>query len=432
MLNSKQVFNFLANLKVALFLLLIIAVFSSIGSFIEQNKDVAYYQNFYNTSILGIPAWKLIVTFGFDNIYNTAWFLSFLVLLGLSLICCTILQQFPTLKFSRRYYFYKSSKQFNKLFLKLKSNRFFKSHLSYLLLTKQYSLFYQYRSIYAYKGLISRVGPIIVHLSLICILFGSTLGAIKGFNSQELVPKTELFHIQNIIKNGLLAEVSQKTFRINDFWSTYTNNGEIKQFYSDISVLNSSGSEIKRKTISVNNPLLLKDLVIYQTDWGISGIRLVLKQKQEAKVHFQLPVLKTTDASQKFWVSSLINPDSKSKGVVIVLKNNRGQFSLFNPRGEFIRIINVGETFSMEGDKIFNFVDIISSTGIQIKSDPGVKVIYFGFFFLIISSLISYLAFSEFWVLDIPREILLGAKTNRSKVLLNIEFLKIKQSFLNF
>ena len=429
----KQVLNFLANLKVALLLLLIIAIFSSIGSIIEQNKEIEFYQQFYSTIMLGIPIWQFILVFGLDNLYSTWWFLSLIFLLGLSLICCTIFQQFPTLKFSRRYYFYKSAKQFNKLFLNLKASRFFKSHLSYLLLTKQYSLFYQYQSIYAYKGLISRIGPIIVHLSLICILMGSTLSAVQGFNSQEVVPKTELFHIQNIIKTGILSRVSQKAFRVNDFWSTYTNTGKVKQFYSDISVLNSSGVEIKRKTISVNNPLLLNDLVIYQTDWGISGIRLGLKHNQAVKVQttFQLPVLKTTDPSQKIWVSSLINPKSESKGIIIVLNNNRGQLMLFNLRGEFLKMINLGETFSIENEKVFNFLDTISSTGIQIKSDPGIELIYFGFFFLIISSLISYLAFSEFWVLSDPQQIFLGAKTNRSKVLLNIEFLKIKQSFLN-
>ena len=429
----KQLFNLLANLKVALILLLIIAIFSSLGSIIEQNREIEFYQQFYSSTILGVPIWKLILVLGFDNLYSTGWFLSLIFLLGLSLICCTIFQQFPTLKFSRRYYFYKSSKQFNKLFLKLKATRFFRSHLSYLLLTRQYSLFYQYRSIYAYKGLISRIGPIIVHLSLICVLIGSTLSAVQGFNAQEVIPKTELFHIQNIIKNGVLSRVSQKTFRINDFWSTYTNKGKVKQFYSDISILNNSGLEIKRKTISVNNPLLLDDIVIYQTDWGISGIRLGLKQNHasQTQTNFQLPVLKTNDPSQKIWVSSLITPESKVKGIIMILKNNRGQLMLFNLQGEFLKMVNLGETFSLENKKIFNFLDTISSTGIQIKSDPGIELIYFGFFFLIISSCISYLAFSEFWVLAVPQDILLGAKTNRSKFLLNIEFLKIKQSFLN-
>ena len=169
------------------------------------------------------------------------------------------------------------------------------------------------------------------------------------------------------------------------------------------------------------------------TDWGIAGIRLGLKKNQTEQVqtNFQLPVLKTNDPSQKIWVSSLINPESKLKGIIIVIKNNRGQLMLFNLQGEFLKMINLGETFKMENERIFNFLDTISSTGIQIKSDPGIELIYFGFLFLIISSFISYLSFSEFWILTVPQEILVGAKTNRSKVLLNLEFLRIKQSFIN-
>lgn len=430
----RKLFSLLSNLKFALFLLLIIALFSSIGSFVEQNREILFYENSYKTLLFGIPIWKIILFCGFDNVYSRWWFFSILLLLGISLGSCTIIKQFPTLKFSRRYYFYKSSNQFNKLLLRLKSIRVFKSYLSYLLVTKHYSLFYQYYSIYAYKGLISRVGPIIVHLSLICILVGSTLGAIKGFSSQELIPKTELFHIQNVMRNGQLAQVSQNTFRVNDFWTTYKKTGEVNQFYSDISLLNSSGFEIKRRTICVNNPFLIKNLVIYQTDWAISGIRGTLQNRQElySQDFFQLPVLRTNNVSQKFWVSSLLfTGDSQAEGIIIIIPNNRGQFLLFNSQGEFIKTINLGETMFLENERRFNFIDIIPSTGIQIKSDPGIKIIYFGFFFLILSSLISYLSFSEIWVLKSQPEILVGGRTNRSKILLNIDFLTIKQAFLN-
>ncbi|CAN0519013.1 unnamed protein product, partial [Scytosiphon promiscuus] len=194
-----------------------------------------------------------------------------------------------TLKFSRRYYFYKQPNQFNKLKFKIiNNNKIFENHLYHNLLLKEYSLFQQYNVIYAYKGLISRIGPIIVHLSIICILLGSTFSALNGFNSQELIPKTELFHTQNIIKNGIFSYIPQKTFRINDFWSTYTKTGLIKQFYSDISILNGDAYEIKRKTISVNNPLLLNDILIYQTDWGILGVRLILNNSNNSFSTFQL------------------------------------------------------------------------------------------------------------------------------------------------
>ena len=40
-------------------------------------------------------------------------------------------------------------------------------------------------------------------------------------------------------------------------------------------------------------------------------------------------------------------------------------------------------------NKPITFLEIISSTGLQIKTDPGIPLIYSGFFFLMISTLIE-------------------------------------------
>nr|YP_005090040.1 cytochrome c biogenesis protein [Fucus vesiculosus]CAX12420.1 cytochrome c biogenesis protein [Fucus vesiculosus] len=379
----KRIFKYLANLKLAILILLLIAVVISIGSFIEQNKEIQFYQNTYLIQIFSIPFWKIIIFLGFNNIYSTWWFLILLMLFGVSLACCTILQQLPTLKFSRRYYFYKQKNQYNKLTFAINSSKVFPTHLSYNLINKQYSLFQQSNTFYAYKGLISRIGPIIVHISIICILLGSTLGSLNGFNSQEIIPKTEVFHIQNIIRNGIFSSIPQKTFRINDFWSIYTSNGFIKQFYTDISLLNGQGLETQRKTISVNNPLLLKDLIIYQTDWGILGLRLKSNSKNNPLIIYQIPISKTNTLNKKIWISALPRINNNLKRFIILIRDNRGQVTLYNSEGKFIKNINIGDNLGNENIKESNlkFTDIISSTGIQIKSDPGIKLIYFGFFF---------------------------------------------------
>lgn len=424
----------LANLKLAILILLLIAIIISLGSVIEQNREIQFYQKNYSYLIFGIQIWKIILFFCLNNIYGTWWFFSLLFLLGLSLTCCTFIQQLPTLKFSRRYYFYKQINQFNKLQFKIQKSRVCKTHLSYNLLKKQYSLFNQHNTVYAYKGLISRIGPIIVHFSIICILLGSTLGALTGFNSQELIAKTEIFHTQNILKNGVFSSVSPITFRVNDFWTIYNKNNQIKQFYSDISVLNGQGLEYKRKTISVNNPLLLNKVIIYQTDWAILGVRLKFIKNDFSVTNIQLPVLKINILeNQKFWISSLVSKSDKIEKVLLLVKNTRGQIGLYNKEGKFIKNINIGENFGNFDSNSNNFkiLDIISSTGMQIKSDPGVKLIYIGFLFLIVSSIISYISFSEFWLLHLNGKVVFGGKTNRAKIKFQLEFLKFQQSFKN-
>ena len=57
---------------------------------------------------------------------------------------------------------------------------------------------------------------------MILVLFGTIVGSLFGFKAQEIVPKTENFHIQNIINNGPLT-ISSKNMQpvVNDFWITY-------------------------------------------------------------------------------------------------------------------------------------------------------------------------------------------------------------------
>ena len=67
-------------------------------------------------------------------------------------------------------------------------------------------------------------------------------------------------------------------------------------------------------------------------------------------------------------------------------------------------------------------IEIISSTGLQIKTDPGIPIIYFGFFFLMLSTLISYITYSQVWVIQKNKKIFIGGTTNRAVFDFELEF----------
>jgi cytochrome c biogenesis protein len=69
-------------------------------------------------------------------------------------------------------------------------------------------------------------------------------------------------------------------------------------------------------------------------------------------------------------------------------------------------------------------VEILSSTGLQIKSDPGIFLIYLGFLFLMLSTLISYITYSQIWVIKDNRKIFIGGTTNRAVFEFELEFFK--------
>ena len=160
--------------------------------------------------------------------------MTLILLFGISLITCTFLQQLPSLKIARRCQFFRTTGQFYRLKISTVLNNFSFNKIISRIKTNKYSIFQQKNIIYCYKGLIGRIAPIIVHFSMILILLGTIIGSLFGFKAQEIVPKTETFHIQNILTNGQLTVIPKTSARINDFWITYTKNKTISQFYSDI------------------------------------------------------------------------------------------------------------------------------------------------------------------------------------------------------
>jgi cytochrome c biogenesis protein len=298
---KQKLFRLVADLRFSIFLLLLICCFSIIGTIIEQDQPIEVYKTNYplNNPVFGFLTWDRIFIFGLDHVYKTWWFFALIFLFGLSLISCTFLQQLPTLKLTRRCQFFRTTSQFYRLKIFTIQNSFsFNKILSRIKLGK-YSVFQQKNIAYCYKGLIGTIAAILVHLSMILVLTGTIIGSVFGFKAQEIIPKTENFHIQNLLANGQLTIIPKTSARINDFWITYTKNKTISQFYSDISILDHNGSEAKRKTIAVNSPLVHEGVFYYQTDWNLIALRF---QNINDKI-IEYPLVNLLDNQNKIWLT---------------------------------------------------------------------------------------------------------------------------------
>ena len=417
--------KYLANLQFAIILLLTIAGFSILGSIIEQDQSVEFYEKTYAQPWFGIFTNKIILQFGLDHIFKTWWFISLLILFGTSLLCCTFLQQLPILKNAQKFKLYKATRNFTRLPFNTKTIPITNGSLVVSLKNKQYQIFQGARGVYAHKGIIGRVAPIVVHFSMILILLGTILASTSGFVAQEFIPKTEVFHIQNILNNNVNSFVPQVTGRVNDFWITYTNDQSIKQFYTDLSILDRNGKELKRETIYVNHPLRYKGLTFYQTDWAIVGTRYSINSEI-----YQIPITKPT---KNIWLSILpnSNPTQNSfdpqSGYTILNTTLRGVNSIYDENGKLVGEGEFNEKLPINQN--IKFCDYITATGLQIKSDPGIPIIYLGFFFLLISIVASYISYSQIWLTRKNNKVLLGGVTNRSKVQFEFEMLNLILQF---
>ena len=207
-LNPKFIFRrfvgIVANLKLAIILLLAIALVSITGTVIEQAETLTFYQQNYPESpaLYGFLTWKVILAAGFNHVYSTWWYLSLLILFGASLTACTFTRQLPALKAARKWKYYQKPKQFEKLALSTELDRGSISSLIPLLKQQKYQVWQQDDALYARKGIIGRIGPIIVHAGMLIVLLGGVWGIFTGFFAQEMIASGNTFKIQNIIESG--------------------------------------------------------------------------------------------------------------------------------------------------------------------------------------------------------------------------------------
>ena len=412
LLKVQTPIKIITDLRFAIFILGIIAVTSSVGSFIEQDEGKSFYEENYLKPIYGFIDSNLILKLGLDHIYTTWWFLSLLAILSFSLIGCTIRRQFPLFKNSKEYFFKKEKTSFNKLSFSIKIKNIY--YLKETVINKLQNLnFYIYQKknvTYGYKGLIGRLSPILVHFSLLLILLGSSIGAFENFKAQEILPKGEIFHIQNPLRVGVITEIPQINTRINDFWVEYENN-RIHQFYSNLSIVDNIGNEIKTQTISVNNPLRYKNIDFYQSDWNLIGIRI--KNIKENKI-FEFPLFPLNNKN-KSWVTWI---KDKEEIKTLIFDQFQNIVFIYDSTGNFVKINSLGEFLSPN----FLLIDILPSTGLLIKYDPSIILIYLGFGFLMITTCLSYLPYTQIWIFNEKTNCWIGSSTNRGKIQLEIEF----------
>ena len=216
--------------------------------------------------------------------------------------------------------------------------------------------------------------------------------------------------------NGKFTVIPKTSIRVNDFWITYTRNKTISQFYSDLSILDIKGNETVRKTISVNYPLVNNNIYYYQTDWNLIGLRF---QTEKEKI-IEYPLINILN--NKIWLT-WVSSSNNNNGTIFIIDNLEGYCSIYDINGKFLSNIELNEKINFKYPLVL--LEILSSTGLQIKSDPGILTIYSGFLFLMISTLMSYITYSQIWIVQNNQKLFIGGTTNRAIFDFELEFFKL-------
>ena len=417
----------LSSLRFSIMLLLLLASISVVGTLIEQDQSLAYYQFNYPESkpVLLLITWKQILALGLDHVYSNYFFVVLLLLFFLSLLLCTFSTQLPILKHARQWNFIYSQTSLKRKFCYNQSNSNSLINFVYVLNLNSYYVFHKGSAIYSYKGLLGRIAPIFVHLGIIFTLVGSLFGFMGGFVVQEMVPNGEVFHIQNTIKYGPYSIIPYNVLgRVNDFFVLFNNDQSIKQFFSNISILNHQGHVVFSKLVAVNSPLKFKGVTFYQTDWRVNALRVQIGTAELlTRVLQESP---NNSLGHRVWVSNLII--GKDHKVSIVIPDLESRVLIYDDTAKLITQTEYGSWNVIYGVPIV-FKDLMLSTGLQIKVDPGLYIAYSAFLVLMISIVVSYVSYSQIWANQCKQCIDFSGSTNRAFLSFEDEVVQIYQKY---
>lgn len=410
------IIRWLSNIKVAIFLLVILIVCSLIGSIVEQT-DKPITEVLETTKEFSLT--NISTVLGFSNVFNNIWFFCLNLLLGLSLISCTFTQQLPSFDFCRSLSFLKKFLEAEKFDASLVFPTNWFPFVISKMSAQNYFIFQKTNSIYGSQGLAGRLGPVFVHLSLILILVASFISAIGGLLAQEFIPKGEIAYLQNFPSEHLIDNLPIYPIRINDFWVTHIN-GLIHQFYTNVSSLSENGKESVNFTLSVNHPFYQNNVIWYQTDWDIIGVKCKLND-----LLYQIPVTSISTTGKRLWISWL--PFSES-GSTIFLETLRGDFVIPSLNINDSRYAELGQNIQLTLPVNTNIIDLLTCTGLQVRGDPGELFLSLGFASLILSTFISYISYSRIWIVKKLDNIQIGGLTNRAKLRFDFHLLNLFNS----
>lgn len=424
-----RVWNLFSSITLAVVVFTLISITSIVGTIIEQNaepeRNIKLLSKFVGESFAP-NAYRILDLLGFTSMYDSWWFLTLLFIFSANIVICSLDRLPKILKIVKEPIKPLSSEILNTMpikketSLKKKGEEAEKAVASALKKIGFKSIVRQENpagglQICAEKGKYSRLGVYVTHFSILLILLGAVVGIFFGFNAYlpllEGTSSAVAYQREGKKEIPLGFEV-----RCDDFnTSFYENSDTPKAFVSWLTVIE-NGREVLKKEINVNTPLRYKGITFYQSNYGFSPSRdslfkfdvtSTLGQKQSVAVKFgESFVLPATNVAAKVidFSPALAQDPSGRLYTYAEMMNNPAVLLEFSEDGkpkynQWI-LTRYPQTWRVP-DGIVEFKDLWGAqyTGLQVRKDPGVWLVYLG---SLVMSIGLYAAFfmshSRVWI----------------------------------
>ena len=392
-----RVVVWISDLRVAIVLLLVIAITSGVGTAIPQREPADLYHRLYDPQPwLGLLNGDGVLALQLDHVYSSGWFLGLLAWLALALLLCSWRRQWPALQAALRWIDYSTPRQLSKLSvaetLSTNTPKASLDQLAGLLQRQGWQIQRHDDRLAARKGLLGRVGPLLVHAGMVVLMLGAAWGALGGQRAEQYLAPGRSLELMD--SRGS----SQLTLALDHFSIQRDPAGRPEQFTSQLRILEgdgSGGSLLKQAEISVNHPLRFQGVTLYQADWALATISLQLGKSPL----LELPLQSFPQLGEQIWGIVLPTRPDGSEPVLLSLGSEQGPVEIYGAEGiSLARLAPGGAAVEVKGLPI-RVESVLPASGILLKRDPGVPLVYAGFAIALAGGGLSLLATRQLWAI---------------------------------
>ncbi|SEN23415.1 cytochrome c biogenesis protein ResB [Paenibacillus sp. OV219] len=463
-----HVWKFFSSVKVAIRLILITLLAAMIGTiFTQENAFISFDPSTYYEERYGwIGKWYYKL--GFSNTYESWWFILLLVMIGTSLVICSLDRVLPLYRALNK----QQIRKHNTFLTRQKtvytgavegSEETWTSNLGEQLKRKHYRVHQDGNSLLAEKYRFSRWGPYINHIGLIVFLLAVLLRSLPGWAMDNYVTVPE----------GSTVQIPDTKYYIKNekFTIVYYTDAELPKelkgtarakLYETRAVLYTCSAdcddpskqpqltEVKQHNIVVNDPLSYKGLKAYQFGFDdtpkLAAVNPVLIDHKTGKTYgpFNLemkdpklaynlgpyslelkqtymdfaldaegkPTTKSREPNAPAFVFVLKGPDLAAGGepyMYFPKQNDKVRFSQDMINGDLAKRFEI-KVPAMTG---VEFAPV--ETSLNIRTDRAMPYIWFGAGISMFGLLIgSYWHHRRIWLRIDDRQVTLGAHTNKN------------------
>ncbi len=410
-----RIYIFLTSIRFTIFLLSFIAVSSIFGTIIKQHASTEEYLSIYSEN-----TYRIIKFFRLDDAYHSPWFFALIILFLINLILCTMG------RFTR---FIKTEKVIKLPDENALSNMQMNFHIEKKdskdtmgILEKGYKCVHkEAQGFVLEKGVLSKYGVYMIHVSIMIILIGSFIGLIYGYKGFMILNKGETKG--QIIMRGENPKEQPLGFalRCKDFKVSFYPGGEPKDYVSTIEVIE-GGKTIFEKNIRVNDPLFYKGIRVYQASYGrtpsfhfnIGGESVTLKERDTYKKDdLIIMVARFESMVHDFGPGVLIAYLDKGEPRTSWFLKDVERLKEKKIQGIHIRLEDIREDFY---------------TGLEVLRDPGVWVVWTGFALILFGLYVNFFVYHRrIFVRQVSHGIMIAGIAMKNKEAFKEEFETLKR-----